>query len=86
MWVAAGPEATLCGVGASITGATARQAAKHLACSIPPPQQSSAGMVIVMLSHGRSAAAWTTEAMAEPKASQNDRSAKMSVRSLMRGG
>lgn len=71
--------------GPAIAGADETHALKHFAWSIPLPQQSSAGMVMVMLSHGRSAA-WASALVAGPKPSQNDRSATMSVRSLMWGG
>jgi hypothetical protein len=51
---AAGFESVLCVEGGAIAGELARHALRHLASSMPSPQQSSAGADMPMLSHGLS--------------------------------
>lgn len=78
------PGAAACTAGAFIAGATAKHALKHLPRSTPSPQQSSAGVDMLMLSHGTSAGCAKTLA-AGPKASQKARSVTTRERAFTRG-
>lgn len=66
--------------GAATAGAAARHALRHLAWSMSSAQQSSAGIDMLMLSHGAADAA---QALASgPRASQKASSAAMSCRAF----
>src|SRR5688572_23801585 len=71
--------AAACTADVFIAGATAKHALKHLPRSTPSPQQASAVVDMLMLSHGVSADCAKTLA-AGPKASQKARSATMRER------
>ena len=77
--------AATCSAGAVIDGASAKHALRHLTRSMPFPQQSSAGLDMLMLSHG--VPADCAQALAAgPKASQEARSTTMRERALTRAG
>jgi hypothetical protein len=76
--------AAACTAGAFIAGATAKHALRHLPRSTPSPQQSSAGVDMLMLSHGVSADCAKALA-AGPKASQKARSVTTRERAFTPG-
>ena len=76
--------AAACPAGAFIAGATAKHALRHLPRSTLSPQQSSAGVDMLMLSHGVSADCAKTLA-AGPNASQKARIVTTRVRAFTPG-
>src|SRR5688572_10648880 len=77
-------DAAICAAGAVIDGANAKHALRHLARSMPFPQQSSAGLDMLMLSHG--VPADCAQALAAgPKVSQEARSTTMRERAFKPG-